>query len=537
MKYSYPRMIVATAENKMLIFTRAFGQRLTYVIRRGLSASVDYLRKSIGIVLILSLFATSTPAAPQTVVALAKESGISFAFWFHASGWRKMAARLIEGHNANGRGQEKQRHRDDKVARIQIFPGNVTVDISEHVWFAALAYDRYGNPVGGVNIKWSGQSSVPDGRVRISKQGEFEATTPGSFNIVAEGAGKTASASIVVRPGTRRTPNLTAPTKRQVSTRDLPSPVATKSNSLSEGVAQHSKKGPGKTKGRDSVLRAHTKRSNASPPSGISSNTPAVLLLPGDGWDETNYWSADDPGNRVGDPPGAPMDEGVGSANFQMAAPVLGLPGRGIDLSLGLAYNSRLWNKAGSQISFDNDRGWPAPGFSLGFGKLLGMGGGSMLIDADGTRHAFIGNVSPPNSFPQNFAGHTTDGTFIDYSHLTNSVGWIIQGQAKLANGTIIDYGANGTACCEQTSFNYTVDTQYAYPLSQTRGSATDALAQVTTSATYDFNTGLALSATDANGRVATTSYHAPTIRQIPHLVRATVRGTRLFLAHLSAAV
>src|SRR6185503_2103610 len=122
--------------------------------------------------------------------------------------------------------------------------------------------------------------------------------------------------------------------------------------------------------------------------------------------------SADDYVNRVGNPPGTPVDEGAGSGNFQIAAPVLGLPGRGIDISLGLAYNSRLWNKAGSEISFDNDRGWPAPGFSLGFGKLLGMGGGSMLIDADGTRHGFTGTLSPPNSFPQTFVGHTTDGSF-----------------------------------------------------------------------------------------------------------------------------
>lgn len=63
------------------------------------------------------------------------------------------------------------------------------------------------------------------------------------------------------------------------------------------------------------------------------------------------------------------------------------------------------------------------------------------------------------------------------------------------------------TACCEQTSFNYTVDTQFAYPQSKTRGSATDAYAQVTTSATYDFNTGLMLSATDGNGRQSQTSY------------------------------
>jgi YD repeat-containing protein len=69
------------------------------------------------------------------------------------------------------------------------------------------------------------------------------------------------------------------------------------------------------------------------------------------------------------------------------------------------------------------------------------------------------------------------------------------------------------TSCCEQTSFNYTVDTQYAYPISKTRGSATDPLAQVTTSATYDFNTGLVFSGTDANGRQSQTTYFPETLR------------------------
>ena len=64
------------------------------------------------------------------------------------------------------------------------------------------------------------------------------------------------------------------------------------------------------------------------------------------------------------------------------------------------------------------------------------------------------------------------------------------------------------TSCCQQTSINYTSDTQYAYPQSQTRGSSDpNSAIHVTTSATYDFNTGLGLSATDPNGRTSQTSY------------------------------
>ena len=76
--------------------------RVSFAIKR-------YLRKSICIALILSLLATSTPAAPQTIVAFAKETSISFSFWFHASGWRKVAVRLIQGRDSNGKVQEKQR--------------------------------------------------------------------------------------------------------------------------------------------------------------------------------------------------------------------------------------------------------------------------------------------------------------------------------------------------------------------------------------------------------------------------------------------
>ena len=69
------------------------------------------------------------------------------------------------------------------------------------------------------------------------------------------------------------------------------------------------------------------------------------------------------------------------------------------------------------------------------------------------------------------------------------------------------------TSCCEQTSFNYTSDTHFGYPLSQTRGSLADPYTQVTTRTTYDFHTGLVLSATDANGRVSGTSYLENSLR------------------------
>jgi YD repeat-containing protein len=155
---------------------------------------------------------------------------------------------------------------------------------------------------------------------------------------------------------------------------------------------------------------------------------------------------ADDPGNRRGDPPGAPVDGGAGSGNFQRTAPVLSLPGRGVDISLALTYNSRLWNKANNNINFDIDRDWPAPGWSLGFGKMLAISinNGCMLIDADGTRHSFTGTIQ---FFNWGTIGtfHTTDGSFIDYNYQTGTNGIITFAEARWPNGTVVTYGAHST--------------------------------------------------------------------------------------------
>ena len=102
-------------------------------------------------------------------------------------------------------------------------------------------------------------------------------------------------------------------------------------------------------------------------------------------WDEGNMSTAFAPGNRRGrSTPGqirtralAPLflriEEAnvVGNSNYQLKVPVVRLPGRGLDLALDLTYNSRLWHKAGQEIHFNIDNDWPAPGWSLGFGKLV----------------------------------------------------------------------------------------------------------------------------------------------------------------------
>lgn len=120
-------------------------------------------------------------------------------------------------------------------------------------------------------------------------------------------------------------------------------------------------------------------------------------------------------------------------------------------MALNLNYNSRLWNKSGSQLNYDIDRGFPSPGWSLGFGKVLDLGtnGGSLIVDADGTRHGFSGTItgSANNLY---FNDRTTDGTFIDYNSYrdANGIAWAT---VNMPNGTIIYYGARGNGAVHPT--------------------------------------------------------------------------------------
>ena len=59
---------------------------------------------------------------------------------------------------------------------------------------------------------------------------------------------------------------------------------------------------------------------------------------------------------------------GMLARDASWSVPLLSLPGRaGLDLGLSLAYSSMVWTRSGPYIYFDEDNGFPSPGFRLGF--------------------------------------------------------------------------------------------------------------------------------------------------------------------------
>ena len=375
------------------------------------------------LLLVGTLLINSTPAAAETVVGVSKAWPVSFGVWLETSGLK----RWLAGNTSAAPRPETQPERNARIKRLRISPDQVTARVGEVVRFAAIAYGENDDTIGGVEFRWR-SSSEKEGMASISPAGEFSSLTHGTFTVSATAAGRTAQTIVTVLEGPPPTKERNAAV-RHFSTRNAPpDPQATASKRT--GNAGNNR--------RNVFQKASFNSTSAS-------TAPAPLPQGSDtyGWNLNNYTTADDPGSQVGDPPGTPEDGGAGNGNFQIAAPVLSLPGRGLNVNLALTYNSHLWHKAGTNITYDIDRGWPAPGWSFGFGEMADIGdGGAIVVEPDGTRHGFNGTATGPLA-NSSFSGRTNDGTFIDYACVrTNGV--IVYGSANFPNGIKILYGAAG---------------------------------------------------------------------------------------------
>jgi YD repeat-containing protein len=65
---------------------------------------------------------------------------------------------------------------------------------------------------------------------------------------------------------------------------------------------------------------------------------------------------------------------------------LLSLPGRnGLDFGLGLSYSSMVWTRSGPYLHFDEDNGFPSPGFRLGFPSVQ-----RRVFDAQTAKNAYL---------------------------------------------------------------------------------------------------------------------------------------------------
>ena len=422
------------------------------------------LRRIASVILLLSLLVNSAFAAPEssrTLLVSVAEMGQDLSLRYRpedvGTSLGAWANRVLLFFTA--------KQETPQLSRIEIRPGgDFTIRQGEPVNFSAIGFTADGVPVNGLQFRWSITDTARNPRPHPLHDGIFSASRPGSFAITATARGIQAQANVTVEINE---PNRVMSRIRAELARGRHDYVNTliragqyTSDTLSSKRDYSASPQVEQQVSKRTTVR-HKQGPSADDPETESEAVPEtskslVVRRPADedGWSNNNWWMADDPGNGTGNPPGTSPDAGAGNGNFQFSAPVVSLPGRGIDLSLSLNYNSRVWSKQGSTMSFDAERGYPAPGWNLGFGKMMFMGtsGGCMLIDADGTNHGYTGtisNYSGSNYSSSYFNGHTADGTFIDYSCGVSTYNGVtsMSGSSQLPNGTRVYYyvySANG---------------------------------------------------------------------------------------------
>src|SRR5262249_29172297 len=158
----------------------------------------------------------------------------------------------------------------------QILPGDVTIHEGERVNFAAVALDKDNNPVGGVTFNWTARDEDHNLATRISPRGKFEAAVSGNYKVTVARNGRQTRVKVKVLEGDRR------------RNRDKkPTGVITVSN-RDDAPGSSSYVSPQNRRGRKA---AHATRSMVSP-------VPPVLCPPDDTWNDCNWRSSSDPGNR-----------------------------------------------------------------------------------------------------------------------------------------------------------------------------------------------------------------------------------------------
>jgi hypothetical protein len=148
-----------------------------------------------------------THAAVDVVSATAINSWQRMHFQWHTSGWAAWYERLRNeympsfgataqprGWDGKGapryhlpahRGVETQQEREEKIARIKVFPGDVEIKTGEQIVFNAVTFDADGNAVGGPEAKWSAHDEEKNERFSISSSGALVSDVPGKRRFIA----------------------------------------------------------------------------------------------------------------------------------------------------------------------------------------------------------------------------------------------------------------------------------------------------------------------------------------------------------------
>ena len=308
--------------------------------------------------------------------------------------------------------------RTSSVSRISITPARIVGYVGQQIAFTAVGTDAAGLTIQGAQFSWT--SSDAD-KIQIDNSGMATLEGPGLVWLSAATPNIRARVPVLVRPGERP---IQTDTEWQIDQEQLrpdgtiiPIPGAT-SGSLFDSIVDHL------------VPTAHAQSGGGDSGDFL--------------YDE--LWS--EPRNLVGSPRNRVMSSSaIGGvlpegSNFEFSVPLYGLSGRGVSEGIALNYNSRIWSRHGSAVTFNAVNSWPFLGFNLSFGRIVTYPNGSntkfVLIDSDGTRH-YLGS-GPGGTFT---TYQTNDGSHITFAGKATNGGIIyfnngVQKKVQLVNNRLL---------------------------------------------------------------------------------------------------
>ncbi|MEK6407970.1 MAG: hypothetical protein AABN34_13495 [Acidobacteriota bacterium] len=302
--------------------------------------------------------------------------------------------------------RETMADRASAVASIRISPIKFVGYENEGATFTALPTDFLERSVEGVKFTW--ESSNPE-KLEIDDAGRAKFLQPGLARVTCRTGSASATAAVLIRPNHRPVQSdddWRNDQKRLDASGNIVGALGGPQSGVASGVAS-----------AGSLLSSLLDKLM---PTAYAQSSSTDLAY-------SEMWS--EPRNLVGSPRdraiestamGTVLPEG---SNFKWAAPIIGLGGRGIGASLTLSHNNRVWSRRDSRVAYDAISGWPAPGYSLGFGRIvvydLGVGGylacKFLLVDPDGTRHYLGAGTYDGIGYALGGPIETSDGTHIVY--------------------------------------------------------------------------------------------------------------------------
>ena len=354
--------------------------------------------------------------------------------------------------------------RINQVSSIRVTPFKTVGYQGDLLTFIALASDSSDRTVQGVRFQW--ESSDTD-KLKIDDTGEATLLEPGIVRVICRAGSSQGAAFVLIRRGARP-PQTDAEwdadqASFSVSGQGLgvggqgSEHLAAGDHQESMGSGQSAADTQGQSTGLiesliDKLAPTALAQCSSYGCSPISDNSDF-------GYDELYS----EPRNLTGNPryrategyrSGSVLPEG---SNFNTSIPLYGLGGRGLGASLSLFYNSRVWSRHSSAVTFNPTQGWPFAGFSLGFGRLFTYGSGSntkyVWIEPDGTRRYLgVGSDTITTTYQTSDGSHITfvgkkssggslyfnDGTKVTISLVNNR---LLPTRIKDANGNFIDVG------------------------------------------------------------------------------------------------